>query len=51
MCLAIPALIVEKKGSQARADVAAASAKQVDAQVTFERTQNLFKERAVSKLW
>jgi len=34
---------------QARADVAAARAKLVDAQVTFERTQNLFQERAVSK--
>ena len=34
---------------QARADVAAAKAKLVDAEVTFERTRKLYKERAASK--
>ena len=34
---------------QAQANVAAARAKLVDAQITFERTQNVYKERAASK--
>ena len=34
---------------QAQANVAAARAKLVDAQITFERTQNLYKERAASR--
>jgi HlyD family secretion protein len=34
---------------QAQANVAAARAKLVDAQITFERTQNLYKEQAASK--
>ncbi|MGB5259551.1 MAG: efflux RND transporter periplasmic adaptor subunit [Gammaproteobacteria bacterium] len=34
---------------QSRAKVAAARAKQVDAKVTFERTQKLYKQQAVSK--
>jgi len=34
---------------QAQANVAAARAKLVDAQITFERTQNVYKEQAASK--
>ncbi|MFQ5642612.1 MAG: efflux RND transporter periplasmic adaptor subunit [Thiogranum sp.] len=34
---------------QARADVAAAQAKLIDAELTFERTKKLYKERAASK--
>ena len=34
---------------QAQANVAAARAKLVDAQITFERTQNLYREQAASK--